>query len=365
MSFSSTQLDSTPLVEAHKPPPVSAFPQHPVAWYFFCTVKDLRRGPVAKRMLGHDLVAFRTATGKVAVLDARCSHLGANLGCGAVLGETIQCPFHHWQFGSDGVCRKIPAQKDIPVFARQRTFPVQERHGFIFFFSDSEALYPLPFFENESPEAFVAGKAFSYTADANWFMVAGQGFDRQHFESVHDRELTGPPLVTCPDPFVRSNRYHARNVGAGWRDWLLRIIVGRTVTLEVQNWGGTLYVVKARFPRACSRFIVSFQPLEDGRTHFDVIVYARRGLCALGLPLRRIFTKGHLLSEAAQVRNTEYRPGRMIASDQDLIECFAWLANLPQHSKSRAGGSVLAGTLAGNSKSTKDPIQNETYENHY
>jgi len=30
------------------------------------------------------------------------------------------------------------------------------------------------------------------------------------------------------------------------------------------------------------------------------------------------------------VRNTEYRPGRLIAADADLIECFRWLAALPQ-----------------------------------
>jgi hypothetical protein len=91
-----------------------------------------------------------------------------------------------------------------------------------------------------------------------------------------------------------------------------------------------MYIVKAEFPRTTSRFIVSFRPLDDDRTHFDVIVYALTGLAALGLPLRRLFTKGHLESEAEQVRNTEYRPGRLIAADADLIDCFRWLAELPQ-----------------------------------
>jgi hypothetical protein len=161
-------------------------------------------------------------------------------------------------------------------------------------------------------------------------MVAGQGFDRQHFESVHDRQLIGPPEVSCPGPFVRRNRYHALNIGTVWRDRVLRLVVGNTVTLTVHNWGGTLYVVKAEFPRTTSRFIASFRPLDDGRTHFDVVVFAPRGLASMGLPLRRLFTRGHLVSEARQVRNTEYRPSRMIAADADLIECFRWLAALPQ-----------------------------------
>jgi len=171
---------------------------------------------------------------------------------------------------------------------------------------------------------------FSYEADASWFMVAAQGFDRQHFESVHDRRLLSPPEVSSPNPYRRRNQYHAEIIGDSRRDELLRWLVGNTVTLTVNNWGGTFYVVKAGFPRACSRFIVSFRPLEDGRTHFDVIVFARRGFAELGLPARRWFTRGHLVSEARQVRQTQYRPARFIAADADMIECFRWLASLPQ-----------------------------------
>jgi phenylpropionate dioxygenase-like ring-hydroxylating dioxygenase large terminal subunit len=330
MSASASQAGLAEVVELPKAPPASTFPTHPAAWYLYCHSDDLLNGPCSRRILGRDLVAFRPAGGKVAVLDARCAHLGANLGCGEVVGETIQCPYHHWQFDGNGQCKNIPGQANIPAFARQQTFPVCERHGFIFFFNGPEAFYPLPFFEGEKPDDFTAGKLFSYVADASWFMVAGQGFDRQHFESVHDRKLTSPPQVSCPSPFVRRNQYHAENIGTAWRDWLLRLLVGSTVNLTVNNWGGTMYVVKAEFPRTTSRFVVSFRPLEDGRTHFDVIVYAPTGLAALGLPLRRLFTQGHLESEARQVRNTEYRPGRLIAADADLIDCFRWLAELPQ-----------------------------------
>ena len=63
-----------------KAPPLSSFPSHPASWYFFCHKKELEKGPLARRLLGRDLVAFQTKSGKVAVLDARCSHLGANLG---------------------------------------------------------------------------------------------------------------------------------------------------------------------------------------------------------------------------------------------------------------------------------------------
>jgi phenylpropionate dioxygenase-like ring-hydroxylating dioxygenase large terminal subunit len=331
MNVPAHRTDPDRFAEGRNAPPASAFPANPASWYLFCHRNQLQQGPLARRMLGRDLVAFQTESGAIAVLDARCSHLGANLGCGQVVGETIQCPFHNWRFGREGRCQQIPGQTEIPAFARQQSFPVAELHGSIFFFNGMEAGFPLPFLSGEAPDEFVAANRFSYEADASWFMVAAQGFDRQHFQTVHDRRLLSPPEVDCPTPFVRRNRWHAEIVGDSLPDRILRALVGKTVSLTIHNWGGTLYTVKAEFPRACNRFMVSFRPLENGRTHFDVIVFARRGLPALGLAARRWLTRAHLVAEAAQVRGTHYRPARLIPADADMIECFRWLAALPQH----------------------------------
>ena len=319
------QLAKTP-----QAPSASEFPATPASWYLFCHTRELRKGPVAKRMLNRDLVAFQTQSGKIAVLDARCSHLGANLGCGDVVGETIQCPFHNWRFGADGRCTKIPGTPAIPAFARQQSYPVAELHGHLFFFNGGEPLYALPFFEGETPEDFHAAKLFSYDADASWFMVAAQGFDRQHFETVHDRRLLTEPEVSCPSPFVRRNRWNAEIIGESFPDRILKILAGSTVSLTINNWGGTLYTVKAKFPRACNRFMVFYRPIENNRTHFDVLVFVRRGLPRLGLRARRWLTRAHLVSEARQVRGTQYRPTRLIPADADMIECFRWLASIPQ-----------------------------------
>src|ERR1051326_5719538 len=104
-------------VEMPVAPPVSSFPAHPAAWYLFCHTSDVRKGPLAKKILSLDLVAFQTESGRFAVLSARCSHLGTNLGCGKIVGETIQCPFHQWRFGCDGRCERIPGLRSIPAFA--------------------------------------------------------------------------------------------------------------------------------------------------------------------------------------------------------------------------------------------------------
>jgi hypothetical protein len=130
---------------------------------------------------------------------------------------------------------------------------------------------------------------------------------------------------------MRRNRWYAEIIDQTGRDRILKFLVGRTVRLTICNWGGTVFIVKAEFPRACSRFMVLFRPLEDGQTHFDVIVFARRGLSAISLAGRRWFTRGHLLDEANKIRDTRYLPERFIAADADMVDCFQWLAKLPQY----------------------------------
>jgi nitrite reductase/ring-hydroxylating ferredoxin subunit len=319
-------------ISPEQAPPASLFPDHPASWYLFGPSAGLARGPWSKELLGKRLVAFRTESGAVAVLDAHCAHLGADLGCGEIVGETIQCPFHHWRYGRDGVCAHATGCAAPPAFARLQTYAAEERHGYLFFFNGPRALFPLPFFLDESPEAFVAGKAFHYVADCNWYMNAAHAFDMQHFLAVHDRRLVAPPQVDCPLPFARRNRYRAEVVGGSVYDRILRTFAGDVVEISITVFGGPFVLVTGDFGRVMSRFLIATRPLPDGRTLCEGIVFARRGRIPLldrpGLWLRRLFTHGYLAAESRRLRGTRYQPRGLGAADGDLIAFFQWLVSL-------------------------------------
>lgn len=352
-------------------PPAEAFAAFPASWYLFGETRHLAKGPVSQHIFGRLLVAFRAESGRVAVMDGRCAHLGADLGCGTVVGETLRCPFHHWRYSLDGVCAAIPNEERVPAFARLRTYPVEERHGYLFFFNGPVPLFPLPFPLGEDPRDYVAARHFEYVADCTWYMNSAHAFDAQHFAAVHDRELLAPPAIDCPAPYARRNSYWARVVGDSIFDRFLRVGAGRTVRITLTIWGGTFAVITADFERVRSGFLLAMRPLDDGQTLCQGIVLGRRGPAVLGplrdvsLWVRRLFTFGYLREEARQLRSTRYNPRSLGPNDQDMIDFFHWVASLPQGGEdhetvlrgsdasllggrpSREGASAVAGALTG------------------
>jgi phenylpropionate dioxygenase-like ring-hydroxylating dioxygenase large terminal subunit len=118
---------------------------YPNGWFAVAWSRDLRVGDVkALDYFGEELVLFRTRSGEARVLDPFCPHLGAHFGHGGrVMGETIRCPFHGWQFdGQSGACARIPYCDRIPPKARVRAWDVLERNGMVFVWYHAEGKPP-------------------------------------------------------------------------------------------------------------------------------------------------------------------------------------------------------------------------------
>src|SRR3954470_22753885 len=82
-------------------------------WQPVARLEDLEHGPQRTVLLGEALSVFLTDGGEPAVVADRCAHRGASLSMGRVRGESIQCPYHGWEWaGSDGACTRIPSLPD-------------------------------------------------------------------------------------------------------------------------------------------------------------------------------------------------------------------------------------------------------------
>ncbi len=77
--------------------------------YSLCKVNDLSPGQCKTLEVdGHD-IALYNVDGKFFATDDFCKHRGGHLGEGHLLGTTVTCPLHFWQYDiTNGKCTSNP-----------------------------------------------------------------------------------------------------------------------------------------------------------------------------------------------------------------------------------------------------------------
>ena len=114
--------------------PRATLTPYPRGWYLVAKSDDVPIGKVKPlKMMGREVVVFRTDDGVAHVTNAHCPHFGVHLGHGGqVKGDCIRCPFHGWEFrASDGECQRIPAGDLPPRKARLARWDTHEIAGLI------------------------------------------------------------------------------------------------------------------------------------------------------------------------------------------------------------------------------------------
>ncbi len=79
-------------------------------WVPVLESSELEPGLRAKRVriLGEDLVAFRTPSGDLGLVGEFCSHRWTSLYFGRLEETGIRCVYHGWKYGLDGQCLDMP-----------------------------------------------------------------------------------------------------------------------------------------------------------------------------------------------------------------------------------------------------------------
>ena len=72
--------------------------------------------PLRVRLLGENLIAYRTAGGSVGLMQNACPHRGASMFYGRNEGEGLRCVYHGWKFGLDGRCTDLPSEPAESTF---------------------------------------------------------------------------------------------------------------------------------------------------------------------------------------------------------------------------------------------------------
>jgi phenylpropionate dioxygenase-like ring-hydroxylating dioxygenase large terminal subunit len=172
------------------------------------------------RLLGEDLLAFRTTAGRVGLVAQGCPHRGASLFFGRNEDNGLRCAYHGWKFDVQGRCVDMPSEPpdcDFKEKIRLRAYPCQERNGVIWaYMGPRREPPPLPDFEwNLTPDN-VPFMWRNYRA-CNWVQALEGDIDSAHINFLHHSENPDDPSTVpgCPLPgYAREQIRLVRKTGA-------------------------------------------------------------------------------------------------------------------------------------------------------
>jgi phthalate 4,5-dioxygenase oxygenase subunit len=144
--------------------------------------------PLRLRLLGENLIAFRTTSGKVGLLAHGCPHRGASLFFGRNEAEGLRCVYHGWKFDVGGRCVDMPSEppdSDFKHKVRASAYPCHECNGIVWtYMGPREAPPPLPDLEpNLLPEAQV--EMWTALRECNWVQALEGDIDTAHLALLH------------------------------------------------------------------------------------------------------------------------------------------------------------------------------------
>ncbi|HEY3116585.1 MAG TPA: aromatic ring-hydroxylating dioxygenase subunit alpha [Chloroflexota bacterium] len=153
-------------------------------WHVVAGAEQLNEEPVRPlRLLGEDLVLFRTETGALGLVGNRCLHRGLSLGYGIPQSNGLRCAYHGWTYDASGVVVDMPFEPAcLPL--KTIAYPVQELGGLIFAYLGPEPAPLLPHWDLLVKEGLRRDIKIA-DIDCNWMQAMDNAMDPVHFEHLH------------------------------------------------------------------------------------------------------------------------------------------------------------------------------------
>src|SRR5581483_4753512 len=150
-------------------------------WHPIAASVDLDADPVQPlRLLGEELVLFRTESGALGLLGQRCAHRGISLAYGIPQADGLRCAYHGWVYDTEGHVVEMPFEPMCIPF-RITAYPVQELGGLVFAYLGPQPAPLLPRWDvlvQPNLERTITPTLLS----CNWLQCMDNSLDPTHFE---------------------------------------------------------------------------------------------------------------------------------------------------------------------------------------
>ena len=158
-------------------------------WPPFMLASQLGDLPVAVRLLGEDLVAFRDGAGELGLLHRHCIHRGTSLEFGIIAEHGIRCCYHGWHFAVDGSILDTPGEgANVRIKDRhcQGAYRIHAAYGLLFAYMGPPQETPdFPLYDCFSHPHDNALVPFNMRLPCSWLQIIVNGADPIHNAFLH------------------------------------------------------------------------------------------------------------------------------------------------------------------------------------
>ena len=156
-------------------------------WYVAAFAAELGRNLTRRKLLGRNVVLYRTGDGRPVALDDRCAHRSFPLSSGRLDGDGIVCGYHGFRYDSAGDCIEIPSQEKCPKGIGVRAYPLVEQGPLVWIWmgdpllADAARIPPLPWLS--SPD-WVLSQGY-FALPAGYVSLHENLLDLTHLSYLH------------------------------------------------------------------------------------------------------------------------------------------------------------------------------------
>lgn len=170
------------------------------AWYAAAWDVEVKRSLLARKICGKPLVMYRKKDGSAVALADACWHRLLPLSKGELHGDNVICGYHGLEFDDTGRCVYMPSQDTINPSACVTSYPVVERHRFIWVWPGDPALADpdlVPDLHwNDDPDWAADGKVIH--VKCNYRLVIDNLMDLTHETYVHGSSIGNRAVAEAP-----------------------------------------------------------------------------------------------------------------------------------------------------------------------
>ena len=161
-------------------------------WHPVSLSSEVGENPIPVKILGEDLVLFRSKNGELGLVHKHCPHRNASLIFGKCENKGIRCCYHGWLFAPDGEILETPGEaddsesaKNIRERLRLGAYPVIEYNGLIFsYMGPLNEIPEFPLYDSFSI-AGITTRPYRIDYNCNWLQILDAIMDPIHTSFLH------------------------------------------------------------------------------------------------------------------------------------------------------------------------------------